>query len=59
MFLVTITHNVIIVAELDLLTRLGCWHGCHVSLLGPKDKFDIKLKIIVKWAGERDRTSLS
>jgi hypothetical protein len=47
-FFVTITYNVIIVAELDLLTRLSYWHGCHMLLLDPNVKFDIKLKIIVK-----------
>jgi hypothetical protein len=33
MFFVTITYNIINVAKLDLLTRLACWHGYHMSLL--------------------------
>jgi hypothetical protein len=43
----TITNNVIIIAELDLLTRLACWYGHHMSLLVPNDEFCIKLKLIV------------
>jgi hypothetical protein len=40
-------NNTITIAELDLLTRPACWYGSHVLLLGPNDKFHIKLKIIV------------
>jgi hypothetical protein len=35
MFFVTKTHDVIIVAELDLLTRLTCWHGLPCVIIGP------------------------
>jgi hypothetical protein len=46
--MVKITHNIIIVAKLNLLTRLACLHGYHISLLDPDVKFGIKLKIKVK-----------
>jgi hypothetical protein len=55
-FFVAITYNVIVVAELDILTRLSCLHSCHMSLLDSNDKFDIKLKIIVKRVGDRNQT---
>jgi hypothetical protein len=45
-FFVTIKHNVIIIAELDLVTKLLI--DIHMSLLDPHAKFDIKIKIKVK-----------
>jgi hypothetical protein len=54
---VTITRNVIIVVVLDLLTRhvLSRWLP-HVIIGHKYDKFDIKLKIIVKMAKDKNGT---
>jgi cell division protein ZapA (FtsZ GTPase activity inhibitor) len=54
-FFVTITHNIIIVVVLDLLTNMFCQHGCHMALLDINDKFDIKLKLKIIVKVEIDR----